>query len=206
MLVLLSYKTVNQEISVEINIKKSRFIAQVKQVQNEAAAVEFIGNINKIHREATHNVYAYRISDQIEKCSDDGEPSGTAGRPVLNVIKGEELYNTVVVVTRYYGGILLGAGGLVRAYSQSAVQGIAEAGVVTRVLCQCLRVQFELPLFGLIKRVIEQSEAKILEVSVTDKAVIVVRVPLQEVERLVAKIIENSAGKALINHMEQEYV
>ncbi|GAB6179762.1 YigZ family protein [Desulfotomaculum defluvii] len=203
---MFSYKTVGQEATVETVIKKSRFIAHVQSIQAEEEANEFIRSVSKVHREATHNVYAYRLSDQAEKCSDDGEPSGTAGKPVLSVLKGAELYRVVVVVTRYYGGTLLGAGGLVRAYTQSASQGIAEAGVVTRILCQRLQVEFEMPLFGLIKKVIEQSSAKILQIAVTDRAMIVARLPLTEVERLETQLIEVSAGKVIVKKMEQEYV
>ena len=203
---MLDYRTVAQEVSSEIVIKKSKFIAHVKPVADEAAANEFIRQISKIHREATHNVYAYRISEQQEKCSDDGEPSGTAGRPVLNVIKGENLYNTVVVVTRYYGGIMLGAGGLVRAYSQSASQGVGEAGIITRVLCQRLRVTFMMPLFGIVKKVIENSGARITDVQVTDKGIIVARLPVTEIDGLIAAVVEASAGKATIEQLEQEFL
>ena len=203
---MLDNRTVAQEVSSEIVIKKSKFIAHVKPVADEAAANEFIRQISKIHREATHNVYAYRISEQQEKCSDDGEPSGTAGRPVLNVIKGENLYNTVVVVTRYYGGIMLGAGGLVRAYSQSASQGVGEAGIITRVLCQRLRVTFMMPLFGIVKKVIENSGARITDVQVTDKGIIVARLPVTEIDGLIAAVVEASAGKATIEQLEQEFL
>ena len=203
---MLTYRTVATEVVSELVIKKSRFITHVKPVADEAAAAEFIRQISKNHWQATHNVPAYRISENSEKCSDDGEPSGTAGRPVLSVIKGENLYYTAVVVTRYFGGIMLGAGGLVRAYSQAAVQGINEAGIVTRVLSQRLQVEFTMPLFGIIKKVIEQSGAKILEVAVTDKAVIVARLPVPEVEGLVAKLVEVSAGQAVVAMTEQEYV
>lgn len=203
---MLEYRTAAKEVSSEIIVKKSRFIAHVKPVQDEAEANEFIRQINKHHREATHNVYAYRISEQQEKCNDDGEPSGTAGKPVLNVIKGENLYNIVVVVTRYYGGILLGAGGLVRAYTQSVSQGISEAGVITRVLYQRMQVAFAMPLFGLIKRVMENYGAKIMDVQVTDKGVIVVRLPVAEAEGLISAVVETSAGKAEIELLGEEFV
>lgn len=201
-----NYRTVAAEAVTEIIIKKSRFIAHIKPVQDEEQAMEFIRTVSKLHRDATHNVYAYRIMENQEKCSDDGEPSGTAGRPVLNVMKGEEIYQAAVVVTRYFGGIMLGAGGLVRAYSQAAVQGVSEAGVVTRVLCQHLRVVFDMPLFGLLKKTIEQSGAKILDVAVTDKASIVARLPVPESDPLVEKIVDVSAGRALVEKLQQEFI
>ena len=126
---LAHYRTVQAYGSSEIIIKKSRFIGHAKPVESEEEAIQFIEAIKKEHRSATHNCSAYVIGerDQIQKQSDDGEPSGTAGKPILEVIKHQGLKNTVVVVTRYFGGIMLGAGGLIRAYTDGAVAGI-EAG------------------------------------------------------------------------------
>ncbi|RYD06680.1 hypothetical protein N752_03125 [Desulforamulus aquiferis] len=168
--------------------------------------MDFIRAVGKLHREATHNVYAYRISEDQEKCSDDGEPSGTAGRPVLNVIRGENLLRVALVVTRYYGGVLLGAGGLVRAYSQTSTLGIAEAGLVTRRLAQAFTVQFDLNLFGRVKKAIEKSGANIIEVLVTDRALIRAQILLEEFEVLAAKLVELSSGRANINKLDQEYI
>jgi len=130
----MQYKTISKEATVEMEEKKSRFIANVKPVSSEEEALEFINNIRAKYWDATHNVYAYYISGEniIQRFSDDGEPSGTAGMPVLEVIKRMELKDLVVVVTRYFGGILLGASGLVRAYSKSAALGIEAAGIVTK--------------------------------------------------------------------------
>lgn len=202
---LLSYKTVNVEASSELVIKKSKFIASVKPVQSEGEAMEFIHLISKIHREATHNVYAYRISENQEKSSDDGEPSGTAGRPVLNVIRESGLVNVALVVTRYFGGVMLGAGGLVRAYTQAAAQGINAAGVVERKLWQLVSVQFELSLFGLVKKALEKAEAEIIEVAVTDQAVIKARLPWERIDRLTGDLIELSTGRAVVKRLGQKY-
>ena len=124
-------RTVGKAASAEIVEKKSVFIGYAAPVSSEAEAREFVASIKKKHADARHNVSAYIVSGGIMHSSDDGEPSGTAGVPVLEVIKKSGVINTVVVVTRYFGGILLGAGGLVRAYSAAAKAAIDAAGVVT---------------------------------------------------------------------------
>ncbi len=126
------FLTIAAAASAELIEKKSRFIGYAAPAADEAAALEFLQQIRSRHRDATHNCYAYQAgeADQFQRSSDDGEPAGTAGRPILEVIRGRELKNTIVVVTRYFGGILLGTGGLVRAYSAAAKAAIEAAGVV----------------------------------------------------------------------------
>lgn len=126
---IVSYKTVKKECSVEFTEKKSVFIGSIKSVTDEQGALDFINQIRKKYDDASHNVYAYIIRDiNAVRFSDDGEPASTAGIPALSVLQKNELTNVAVVVTRYFGGILLGAGGLVRAYSQSAALAVKEAG------------------------------------------------------------------------------
>ena len=130
-----SYKIITKEGTGEIVEKKSRFIANVFSVENQQEAEARIAEISKKYWDAKHNCYAYVIGPNGEntKCSDNGEPSGTAGKPILEVINGAGLTNTLIIVTRYFGGVLLGTGGLVRAYTQSAQAGLAasEIGVMT---------------------------------------------------------------------------
>ena len=125
------YKTVFCGGEAEIIEKKSRFIATVKPVKSEEEALEFIECMRKKYWNATHNCFAYVIGEhfQVQRCSDDGEPSGTAGKPMLDVLLGEEIHNVAVVVTRYFGGTLLGTGGLVRAYSTAASMALEAGGV-----------------------------------------------------------------------------
>lgn len=122
-------------VQAEIIEKKSRFIGYAAPVESEEAAQAFLQEIRTKHRDATHNCYAYQVGEhnQYQRSSDDGEPSGTAGRPILEVIKGSGLANVIVVVTRYFGGTLLGTGGLVRAYSATAAAALA-AGEVVRLI------------------------------------------------------------------------
>src|SRR5690625_2171584 len=133
-------------------IQKSRFIGHIKRTETEEEAQEFIRQIKKEHSQATHNCSAYLIGeyDQIQKANDDGEPSGTAGIPMLEVLKKNELKDTTVVVTRYYGGIKLGAGGLIRAYSKSTSTALQENGIVERQLMKHIAVTVDYHLLGKI--------------------------------------------------------
>ncbi|MBO1910908.1 YigZ family protein, partial [Microvirga sp. 3-52] len=127
-----NYRTVKGYGESEYVIQRSRFITFVMRVETEEEALDFINNIKKMHHTATHNCSAYMIGehDDIQKANDDGEPSGTAGVPILEVLKKQKLKDTAIVVTRYYGGIKLGGGGLIRAYGRAASDGIAAAGIV----------------------------------------------------------------------------
>lgn len=133
---LKKYKTILREAQAEIVEKKSRFIATVRPVRTEEEARAFLEEMKKKYWNATHNVFAYQIGerDELQRFSDDGEPQGTAGMPVLSVLKGEEVKNTAIVVTRYFGGTLLGTGGLVRAYGKAAKEGLLAAGIAELVL------------------------------------------------------------------------
>src|SRR5690625_91413 len=156
---LTNYYTVKNYGKHEINIQKSRFIGYVKRVETEEEAQVFIQSIRKKHFDATHNCFAYMIgeNDQIQKANDDGEPSGTAGIPILEVLKRQKLKNTAVVITRYFGGVKLGAGGLIRAYSRATVEAIKATGVVKRQLMQTFKVTVDYTLIGRLENEIHQS-------------------------------------------------
>lgn len=144
-----SYKTLSCQAQDEYIVKHSRFIGYAKPVKTEKEAQEFIAEISKKHWDAKHNVYAYSIRDGgIKRYSDDGEPQGTAGMPVLNVILQEDITDCVVVVTRYFGGILLGGGGLVRAYTHSAKIGIDAAGIVTLSKWNVCKISCDYTFYG----------------------------------------------------------
>lgn len=141
------YRTVYEGGEGEVVEKKSRFIASVRPVSTEEEALAFIETIRKKHWNASHNCFAYVIGERSElaRYSDDGEPGGTAGKPMLDVLKGEALCNTAVVVTRYFGGTLLGTGGLVRAYSQAVKEGLASSVIITKIRGLNLRSQQIIP-------------------------------------------------------------
>lgn len=160
----MEYKTMAAPATAEFVEKRSRFIGHVSPVQTEAEAVSFINSIKEMHREATHNVYAYVLRDgQTRRYSDDGEPQGTAGIPVLDVIQKAGLVDVAVVVTRYFGGTLLGAGGLVRAYTAGAAQAI-EAGVIkTMSPCTVLEMDIDYGMYGKVTYILPKYSTKVLE-------------------------------------------
>lgn len=157
---LSNYFTVKNEGINQLIIQKSRFIGYVKRVETEEAAQSFISEIKKKHHDANHNCSAYMIGDnnQIQKANDDGEPSGTAGVPMLEVLKKQDLKDTVIVVTRYFGGIKLGAGGLIRAYGSTTSQAIAATGVVERQLMQGISIVVSYSLLGKLENVLRNSD------------------------------------------------
>ncbi|WP_077328065.1 YigZ family protein [Virgibacillus siamensis] len=157
---LSSYYTVKKETANEFIVQKSRFIGYVKRTDTEDAAQEFIQQIKKKHHDATHNCSAYMIGEnnQVQKANDDGEPSGTAGVPILEVLKKRDLKDTVIVVTRYFGGIKLGAGGLIRAYGNAASRAIETAGVVERRLMNGFSITVDYPLLGKLENELRNSE------------------------------------------------
>ncbi|MFL6558457.1 MAG: YigZ family protein, partial [Bacillus sp. (in: firmicutes)] len=159
------YHTVKQAGEHEIIIQKSRFIAHVKRTETEIEAQEFIQALKKKYWDASHNCSAYLIGeqDQIQKANDDGEPSGTAGVPILEVLKKRKLKDTVVVVTRYFGGIKLGAGGLIRAYGKATSEGLDAVGIVERRLTQIVHVSIDYTWLGKVENELRASEYKIKE-------------------------------------------
>ena len=140
----------------EYIINRSRFIGRCFPVTSEEAALSLLGDIRKKHWDATHNCFAYRIGEtaSIARFSDDGEPGGTAGMPIMDVLRSKELTDVLVVVTRYFGGVLLGAGGLVRAYSRSAADAVAEAGIVSYIPAKQLSVSMDYSRYGSMEQYI----------------------------------------------------
>lgn len=166
--------TVKEYGAEEFTEKKSKFIGYVKHVETEEEANQFIAEIKSKHWDAKHNVYAYVLgeSGSIQRSTDDGEPAGTAGRPVLEVIKGESLTNTVVVVTRYFGGILLGTGGLVRAYGKAAKLAIESAGIVRPIKMKSVAICADYDLVGKIQNFLIQKDIPIDHIDYLNNAMI----------------------------------
>ena len=171
------YRTVLGHGESEIVEKKSRFLAEVSHIDTEEEALEFIEKIRKKHYNATHHCYAYVLGERFElqRFSDDGEPGGTAGKPMLDVLTGEGIHDTVVVVTRYFGGTLLGTGGLVRAYSGAAKEGLLASTIITRKYASKLEIRTEYTGFGKIQYILAQQGIHILDIQYTDQ--VRIRVP-----------------------------
>lgn len=160
----MNYKTVKEFSSDEFCEKRSRFIGYIMPVATEDDAVKFINSIKSKHWDATHNVYAYVLREgQTRRYSDDGEPGGTAGVPVLDVILKEGLTDVAVVVTRYFGGILLGGGGLVRAYSHSAKIAVDSAQIMEMCMCRVLRAEMDYSWYSQFQRLLPQYNARVVD-------------------------------------------
>lgn len=198
------YKTVLEGREGEIIEKKSRFIAAVGHVESEEEAAEFIEKIRKKHYNATHNCFAYTAGGRMElqRFSDDGEPQGTAGKPILDVLLGEELHNTVVVVTRYFGGTLLGTGGLVRAYSHAAKEGLAASTIITRKYASKLEIETDYTGLGKIQYILAQRGIKTLDTQYTDKVRILALIPDADRRTAEKEITEGTNGQALMEWKE----
>ncbi|GGN92777.1 YigZ family protein [Saccharibacillus kuerlensis] len=192
------YKTVRHEGNKEIVIRKSRFIGHIRPVTTEEEANAFINEIKKIHRDATHNCSAYLLGerDEIQKQSDDGEPSGTAGKPILEVLKNRELKNVAVVVTRYFGGIMLGAGGLIRAYADGAVAAVEAGDEITRVLHTQVFVTIDYTWHGKVENELRSREVRTGETQFTDKVTLLCLPPANEADHFVTWITDLTQGQA----------
>jgi uncharacterized YigZ family protein len=193
-----SYRTIHSYGEESIIIKKSKFIGYAMPVSSEEEAVAFIEEIRKKHWDATHNCYAYQIGfhDEIQKSNDDGEPSGTAGKPILEVIKKERLKNVAVVVTRYFGGILLGAGGLVRAYGQAAALGLRAAGIVTRLLCDEVYIDIDYTWLGKVEHELRTHGFFVHHIDYAERVRVTVWVPVEDTDRLLSLLTNATNGRA----------
>ncbi len=192
------YKVIYQGGEGEIIEKKSRFIATTCPVETEEDALRFIESMKKKYWDARHNCYAYVIGErgQLARCSDDGEPGGTAGKPMLDVLLGAAVRNIVVVVTRYFGGTLLGTGGLVRAYSQSTQAGLEASVIITRIPGVKLHVDTDYNGLGKIQYIFGQRGIKIQEVNYTEKVELSVLIADDEVGQVEAEIVDGTGGRA----------
>ena len=185
--------------------KKSRFIGRVWPVDTEEEALAKIQEMKKKHYDATHNCWAYIIRDGAVRFSDDGEPGGTAGMPMLQVLQREGLFNVVCVVTRYFGGILLGAGGLTRAYSKGARDALAAAGVATMGLWARVRLSCPYPLFERVKLEIAAADGILDDMDYGADVTLTVSLPSERRETLQGRLTELSAGGLTLALMEESY-
>ena len=204
----IDYLTVKGYSSHEIVIQKSRFIAYINRVETEEAAQDFIQKIKKQNWDATHNCSAYLIGehDEIQKANDDGEPSGTAGVPILEVLKKRNLKDTVVVVTRYFGGIKLGAGGLIRAYSKATSEGLNATGIVERKLTRIMHTTVDYTWLGKLENDLRSSVYTIKEIHYFDKVELETYVDFGQEDQFKEWMIEHTNGQANIVEGETIYL
>ena len=166
----------------EIFEKKSRFIASVFPVHTQEEADEILNKLRKQYWDATHNCFAYQIGErnEIQRFSDDGEPQGTAGKPILDVLKGQDIKDTLIVVTRYFGGTLLGTGGLVRAYGRGAKEGILAAGLIEKMRVCLFTLEMTYPLSGKVQYLLNDKSYVIRESQYTEVVRFIVEVTMGE--------------------------
>ena len=193
------YKIVYRGGEGEIVEKKSRFIATVRPVESEEEASSFIAEMKKKYWNATHNCSAFVVGEhnEIQRSNDDGEPSGTAGHPMLDVLLGEGIHNAAVVVTRYFGGTLLGTGGLVRAYSRSVQAGLAGCTVLVKKKGFLLRMETDYTGIGKIQYILGQRGLLITGSEYTDKVTVETLVPESDLSSLKEEITEGTSGRTL---------
>lgn len=205
---LLQYLTIKGYGEHEIVIQKSRFICYVSRATTEEEAQEFIQKIKKQNWNATHNCSAYLIGeqDQIQKANDDGEPSGTAGVPMLEVLKKRGLKDTVVVVTRYFGGIKLGAGGLIRAYGKCTSEGINHVGVVERKLMRVMQTEIDYTLLGKIENELRNSKYAIKDIHYLENVTFDTYVEEDGKQTFTDWMIELTNGKCTITEGDMLYL
>lgn len=202
-----AYKTVYEGGTGEIVEKKSRFIANIKPVESEEEALAFVEQLRKKYWDARHNCYAYVLGERQEmmRCSDDGEPSQTAGKPMMDVLVGAGLTNVAAVVTRYFGGTLLGTGGLVRAYSAAVQEGLKNSTIITKCWGTKLIVDTDYNGIGKLQYLFGQRQIPMMDTEYTDQVRFTVLVPMQRVEEIRKAVTEATCGQAKIEEDKSLY-
>ncbi len=203
----MSYYTITTTGHGDYEEKKSRFLGEAIPIQSEEEAAEHINRIRKQHYDARHHCYAYVLGEKRDrkKASDDGEPQGTAGLPILNVIEGAECTGILIVVTRYFGGTLLGTGGLVRAYTSAAQAALAAAGPVCMREGEILELVMEYSLLDSVRYSLEKEKIRTEDIQYTDKVLQRIVVPAEKVEYIRQKMCELSGGKITVNCVEKGF-
>ncbi|MBW6409965.1 YigZ family protein [Clostridium weizhouense] len=202
----MSYITIRNLGEDRFEEKKSEFIGYAKRVETEEKAKAFVSEIKNMHKQARHNCWAYVVGENlnIQRYSDDGEPQGTAGIPILEVMKKAGITDCAIVVTRYFGGVLLGTGGLTRAYTKGASIAIKSAGIVEKVLGVKISLEMDYDLLGKVQYICGQNSWYIEDVEYTDKVVAHILAEKDIVESIEAEMIESSSGKIIITKSQEE--
>lgn len=200
------YKTVAGDGEAVFTDRKSKFIAHVHPAENEEEALAFLAEMRSRYSDARHNVYAYIIDENnIFRYSDDGEPSGTSGMPVLDTMRKEGLVDVITVVTRYFGGTLLGTGGLVHAYGTAARMGLESAGIVTRALCGIYKVKCDYTLAGKLQYHFAEKGYMTEDTVYTDNVEFTVCLLRSEIEGFISEVTDISGGRAVIKPGGEKY-
>lgn len=195
------YRSIRARVETTKKVKGSSFVAAATPIASESDATAFIHEISKLYHDATHHCFAYRIGFDdhlVQRSSDDGEPSGTAGKPILQAITGRGLTHTAVVVTRYFGGTKLGTGGLIRAYSDAAASALDSAQIAIHVVRQSIRVKFPYDETSAVMRLIGSVDGRVTETLYGQETEMVVDVRLREMDHFRERLIDATRGRAVI--------
>ncbi len=196
-----NYQTIKNSAETEIKIKASKFIGRVFSCQSADEALSILGNIRKKYYDATHHCFAYRVGlgkEIIFRYSDDGEPSGTAGKPIYDRLEGQDLTNLILIVTRYYGGTKLGTGGLTHAYSDTAKQVLDEAGILEKFITEQIPMVLQFTDYSAVERMIVQIGGKIVDSDFSDIVKLTVEIRLSLIEKLKSSLIDLTSGRIQI--------
>lgn len=199
------YKTARAASETEFTVSKSRFIGRCFPVSSEEEALARLDEIRKLHHDATHNCWAYNLRGGIMRFSDDGEPGGTAGMPIMDTLIRSETLDAIIIVTRYFGGILLGSGGLVRAYSKSASDALSSAGVLQMLPCSEIEFFVDYSRYGGIEGFV-RSNSTVKNTEFLDNIRFNCLVPFDDAEGFIAEIIERTDGRSSPKIISEEYL
>lgn len=202
-----SYNVIYRQGNGVYEEKKSRFIAQIAPADSEEAALAFIESVRKKYYDARHNCTAFVIggNSQVTRCSDDGEPSGTAGKPILEVLLGAKVTNAAAVVTRYFGGTLLGTGGLVRAYTQAAQAALQDAGIGFMQYGAEITVEVDYPDVSKVQYFFPSRKIEVIDARYTEKAAFDICIPAEQRELVQEELIQLTAARARITVTKEGY-
>lgn len=202
-----NYITVAEQSQILLVEKKSKFYADVMPVSNEQEALDFLNSIRSKYPDASHHVYAYVIDENnIFRYSDDGEPSGTAGMPVLDTIRKGGLVDVIVVVTRYFGGTLLGTGGLVHAYGSSAKQGLEKSGIIERIMCDVISICVDYTLSGKLQHKIATDGIILQDTVYSDSVEFIICVPVADTDKVISEITDLTNAQARCKIIDKRYI
>lgn len=199
------YKTPEKVSETEHTVNRSRFIGRCFPITSEEEALEKLDEIRKLHYDATHNCYAYSLLGGTRRFSDDGEPGGTAGMPIMDTLIRSQTENALIVITRYFGGILLGSGGLVRAYSRSASDALTASGVVEMTPCSIVEFTLDYTRYGALEGFVRQNST-VRDVEFTDSIRFVCLVEAARADAFIADIVERTDGRSMPKITGEDYL
>jgi len=200
-----SYKTLARTGQAQLAVKKSRFLAQASPVRCAEEAAALLSGIRAAHRDASHHIWAYALRDGQRRYSDDGEPQGSAGLPVLDLLQKQSLTDCAIVVTRYFGGTLLGVSGLTRAYTQAAAAALDAAGIARMALCRVLRMHCDYSFYGRLQNLIPACGGTVLDTEFGAQVRLTLRFTAEDAALFIAKLTEASGGKVPYEVLREEY-